>query len=111
MNLELTPFNKREIKKNWKLDIFPELGKKITFLSEENVDNSKCSFYCFGVKKNNDTWFWFFNKTAVLNERTKAIEVHNELVNYCTANNLGIPFIYKVKKYKGDSQKNTLIPS
>lgn len=94
----LIPFNKKE-KNNiaqLHLEKFIEREKPFYILSEKDVDFLPVrDNYRFGLIDNNGNYYWFFNGTASVNNREKAIEAFNALLDYCTTEKLGTPFAYK----------------
>ena len=98
MNLKTTPFSDYEIKKNYNMSSFNELGMDINILNEVTQYNKIPSgnFYKFGVIIN-DQYNWYFNGIAVADSRQKMREIYSAIlqVNNETQNQ---PFIYKVKR-------------
>lgn len=98
MNLKTTPFSDYEIKKNYDMSSFNELGMDINILNEVTQYNKIPSgnFYKFGVIIN-EQFNWYFNGIAVADSRQKMREIYSAIlqVNSGTQNQ---PFIYKVKR-------------
>jgi hypothetical protein len=98
MNLKTTPFTDLEIKKEYHISTFQELGMDINILNELTQYNKIPSgnFYKFGVIIEGE-FNWYFNAIAVADSRQKMREIYSAIlqVNQGTTNQ---PFIYKVKR-------------
>ena len=72
MNLKTTPFSDYEIKKNYNMSSFNELGMDVNILNEVTQYNKIPSgnFYKFGVIIN-EQYNWYFNGIAVADSRQK----------------------------------------
>jgi hypothetical protein len=106
--MKLKPFSARENKKAYKLTEFTEMNVTVTLLIEADKDYSNHAYFKFGVITPENDFFWFFDGAVTLNDRKKAIEVFYQLQQYCKQNNIGKPFLIKVKKYRNNynSKKN-----
>jgi len=98
MNLKLTKFSNEEIKKEYKISKFDEMGMTIHILNEPSKFHKIPSgnFYKFGLLSNDGYYFWYFSGNAVADSREKMREIYGALLQIKKAGE--IPFIYKVKK-------------
>lgn len=96
MELKLTPFKEIELKKQYELIKFNELGINICMLNETTKTNKIPSgnFYKFGLILDNK-YYWFFAGNAVADNRNKMREIYSALLQ---VNKKGTLFVYKVKK-------------
>jgi len=100
--MNLKPFSTRENKKTYKLTQFTEMDVNVTMLIEIDKDYTKHHYFKFGVITSENNFYWFFEGSITLNDRKKAIEVFYQLQKYCSENNIGKPFLMKVKKYRNN---------
>ena len=98
MNLKTTPFSDYEIKNNYNMSSFNELGMDINILNEVTQYNKIPSgnFYKFGVIIN-EQFNWYFNGIAVADSRQKMREIYSAILQV-NSGTLNQPFIYKVKR-------------
>lgn len=98
--MELTPFTNLQLDRTYKLVSFMELGVKVNLLKDVQIDELQFGYFRFGVIKPDGEMNWFFGGAATVNDRFKAIEVLKSLQDYCFKNNIGTPFLMKVKRFR-----------
>lgn len=105
--MELKPFTSQQNKKTYKWSSFNEMDVTINILSEIGKNHAQKGYFKFGLKSSEDEMFWFFNGAATLNDRVKMIEVFKQLLLYCRENNIGVPFVMKVQRFRTSAKKVT----
>jgi len=105
MNLQTTPFSKKETNNKYQITTFEESGIKINVLTEINTIGRKLASgncYKFGVVISGE-YFWYFNGEPVKKiqeqrvDRTKMREIYSVLLEL-NKNTDNIPFTFKASK-------------